>query len=285
MLRRIFGFATLRSFPVWQSRSFLRSEASAPNPVGANLTKEVVLWADTFNNYFEPEVLHAAVKVLKAAGYQVHLPQISAAVAGEALCCGRTALAYGQIPQARQHAQRTLEVLMPYVNQGMAVVGLEPSCLLSLRDEYLVLKLGDDAHKLAQAAVLFEEFLVREHSSGRLSLKLKTLSAKRALVHGHCHQKAFDAFKPVVQVLGWIPGLEVKAIESSCCGMAGAFGYSKNHWEVSMNMAEASLLPAVRSATADDLIVADGVSCRHQVLDGTARSAQHVASVLASALQ
>ena len=174
---------------------------------------------------------------------------------------------------------------MPYVNQGMAVVGLEPSCLLSLRDEYLVLKLGDDAHKLAQAAVLFEEFLVREHSAGRLSLKLKTLSAKRALVHGHCHQKAFDAFKPVVQVLGWIPGLEVKAIESSCCGMAGAFGYSKNHWEVSMNMAEASLLPAVRSATADDLIVADGVSCRHQVLDGTARSAQHVASVLASALQ
>ncbi len=285
-VRRALGFAALRSLPVWSSRSFLRetSQRPVPQPNAGVATMEVVLWADTFNNYFEPEVLHCAVRVLEAAGYRVHLPQLAAMTDGQPLCCGRTALAYGQIPLARQYAQRTLNALMPFVEQGMTVVGLEPSCLLSLRDEFLVLKLGADADRLAASALLFEEFLVKEQAAGRLNLKLRRLSAKRALVHGHCHQKAFDAFKPVLQVLGWIPDLEVRAIESSCCGMAGAFGYAKSHFEVSMKMAEATLLPAVRSAAPDDLIVADGVSCRHQVLDGAARKAQHVACVLAAAL-
>ena len=288
LVRKFLGFAPMRSLPVWRRKSFLNAHSvgsAAAAGEGGGLSKEVVLWADTFNNYFEPDVLHAALKVFEAAGYSVHLPQINASAQGEPLCCGRTALAYGQIPLAREYAQRTLDALMPFVRRGVAVVGLEPSCLLSLRDEYLVLKLGADAQLLADNAFLFEEFLLRERTAGRLVLKLKTLSAKRALVHGHCHQKAFDAFKPVVQVLGWIPELEVKPIESGCCGMAGAFGYSAHHWDISMKMAEAALLPAIRSANAGDLIVADGVSCRHQVLDGASRSAQHVATVLASALQ
>ncbi len=289
LVRTILGFAPLRSLPVWRRKSFLNSQPVrvgwrplAKNPASR---KSLCCGPIPSTTTSSPRCLHAALKVLEAAGYSVHLPQIHAAAQGEPLCCGRTALAYGQIPLAREHAQRTLDALMPFVRRGVAVVGLEPSCLLSLRDEYLVLKLGADAQLLADNAFLFEEFLLRERTAGRLALKLKPLSAKRALVHGHCHQKAFDAFKPVVQVLGWIPGLEVKPIESSCCGMAGAFGYSKHHWDISMKMAEAALLPAIRSANADDLIVADGVSCRHQVLDGAARPAQHVATVLASALE
>jgi Fe-S oxidoreductase len=132
--------------------------------------------------------------------------------------------------------------------------------------------------------MLFEEFLVREKQAGRLSLDLKPLDASRAWLHGHCHQKAFDALRPVEAVLGWIPELEVKTIESSCCGMAGSFGYEREHFDASMQMAELSLLPAVRQANDNDLVVADGTSCRHQIRDGAQRDALHVARVLDLAL-
>ena len=135
----------------------------------------------------------------------------------------------------------------------------------------------------AQASFLFEEFLVREEAAGRLQLTLKPLDQPKALLHGHCHQKAFDAVRPVETVLGWIPGLDVKTIESSCCGMAGSFGYEAEHYDASQAMAELSLLPAVREAR-DALIVADGTSCRHQIADGAQREALHVARVLAMAL-
>jgi Fe-S oxidoreductase len=148
--------------------------------------------------------------------------------------------------------------------------------------------LGEEASRLADHAYLFEEFLAREHAAGRLKLKLSALPEKRALLHGHCHQKAFDAVKPVQQVLGLIPELSVELIESSCCGMAGSFGYDAAHYEVSMQMAELSLLPALRKADADTLIVADGTSCRHQIADGMkghdVRPAEHVARVLERAL-
>jgi len=164
------------------------------------------------------------------------------------------------------------------------VVGLEPSCLLGLRDEFLSMLPGGESAELAMNAFLFEEFLAREHEAGRLDLKLGPLREKKALLHGHCHQKAFDAMPAVQKVLKLIPGLEVDAIESSCCGMAGAFGYEAAHYDVSMKMAELSLLPRVRKAGADDLIVADGTSCRHQIRDGSGRSAVHVARVLERAL-
>jgi Fe-S oxidoreductase len=144
---------------------------------------------------------------------------------------------------------------------------------------------GEETDALAARAVLFEEFLVAEKRAGRLILDLNALPEKQVLVHGHCHQKAFDAFSPVLEVLKWIPDLKVDAIESSCCGMAGAFGYEAEHYDVSMKMAELSLLPAVRKAEADTLIVADGTSCRHQIQDGAQREAVHVAKVLARAVR
>jgi Fe-S oxidoreductase len=164
------------------------------------------------------------------------------------------------------------------------IVGLEPSCLLTLRDELLSLRADDDAKRISAHALLFEEFLAREAASGRLSLPLKPLPQKRALVHGHCHQKSFGAFDAVSQALRLIPGLAVEAIESSCCGMAGAFGYGADTYSVSIAMAEASLLPAVRGADADTIIVADGTSCRHQIGDGAGREAVHVARVMAGSL-
>jgi Fe-S oxidoreductase len=243
-----------------------------------------VLFADTFNNHFEPENLHAAQRVLAAAGYAVHVAR--PADGGRPLCCGRTFLALGMVDEARREAQRLLTALKPYLERGVPIVGLEPSCLLTLRDEYLVLGLDDaEAGVLAERADLFEEFLADELDAGRLDLALRPLAHKRALLHGHCHQKAFAAMPPVARVLSLVPELEVQAVESSCCGMAGAFGYEADHFEVSMAMGEMSLFPAVRAESTETLIVADGTSCRHQIRDGTGRHAMHVARVLEQALE
>jgi Fe-S oxidoreductase len=274
------GLSAKRTLPRWRSDTFLSSAASAsPAPQDA---REVVLFADTFNNYFESENARAAFRVLQAAGYHV----IVARAPGEArpLCCGRTYLAAGQVIEAKQEARRTIDALLPFVARGVPVVGLEPSCLLTMRDEFLAYGFGEEARALADNALLFEEFLAREARAGKLNLKLKALPQSTALLHGHCHQKAFDAVKPVQLVLGLIPGLAVKLIESSCCGMAGSFGYEARHYEVSMQMGELALLPAVRQAGADTLIVADGTSCRHQIADGAQREAVHVARVLEAAL-
>ena len=292
-----FGFAAQRSLPSWRSDTFLGGLTYSINADGSvepqsrgSIEKnpgEVVLFADTFNNAFEPEVAHDALAVLEAAGYTVHIALPSDG-SRRPLCCGRTFLATGLVDQAKVEAKRTLTALMPYVERGAAIIGLEPSCLLSMRDEFLVMGLGEAAQRLASSAMLIEEFLAREHRAGRLRLPLSELPEKRALLHGHCHQKAFDALTPAVEVLKLIPGLQVDVIDSSCCGMAGAFGYEAAHYDVSMKMAELSLLPAVRSADTDTLLVADGTSCRHQIADGTrstgARHATHVVRVLARAL-
>ncbi|HEY4371469.1 MAG TPA: FAD-linked oxidase C-terminal domain-containing protein [Burkholderiales bacterium] len=272
---KVAGFSARRTLPRWR-RAFTKD--AAPKESG---TSEVVLLADTFNNYFESDNLKDALKVLEAAGYRVHL---SAKPGERPLCCGRTFLASGLVDEAKAEAKRMLDALMPFVERGVPVVGLEPSCLLTLRDEFLVYGYGDSAQKLADNAFLFEEFLARESTAGRLKLSLKALPQGKALLHGHCHQKAFDAVKPVQKVLQLIPDLKVELIESSCCGMAGAFGYEKDHIDISMKMAELALLPAVRKAEGDTLIVADGTSCRHQIKDGAAREALHVARVLARAL-
>ncbi|MGH6692557.1 MAG: (Fe-S)-binding protein, partial [Gammaproteobacteria bacterium] len=243
---------------------------------------EVVLLVDTFNRYFEPGNARAALAVLTAAGYTVHLPQ--AADARRPLCCGRTFLAGGLVEEARIEARRMVAALKPYVERGVPVVGLEPSCLLGLRDEFLSLLPGGESAEVAMHAFLFEEFLAREHAAGRLQLPLKPLPQKKALLHGHCHQKAFAAMPAVEQVLKLVPGLAVETVESSCCGMAGAFGYEAAHYDISMKMGELSLLPRVRAAGGDELIVADGTSCRHQIHDGAGRAALHVARVLEQAL-
>ncbi|MGE0557711.1 MAG: FAD-binding and (Fe-S)-binding domain-containing protein [Burkholderiales bacterium] len=274
--KTLLGFAAQRSLPAWRNDVF-----DAP-AAGTGDSREVVLLVDTFNRYFEPENAAAAVAVLEAAGYTVHVP--GAVDGSRPLCCGRTFLAQGLVDEARTEARRMIEALKPYIGRGVPVIGLEPSCLYSLRDEFLSMLPGADATGLAGAALLFEEFIAREHEAGRLRLKLKALPQTKALLHGHCHQKAFAAMPAVKKVLGLVPGLNVEMIESSCCGMAGSFGYEAKHYDVSLRMAETALLPKVREADANTLIVADGSSCRHQIHDGAAREAVHVARVLAAAL-
>jgi Fe-S oxidoreductase len=198
------------------------------------------------------------------------------------LCCGRTHLATGQIDLARAKAAELLDALLPFAQAGIAIVGLEPSCLLTLRDEALVLGLGERAETVAKQALLFEEFVAREAKAGRLSLKLKALD-QPLLLHGHCHQKAFGAVSPILDVLKLIPSAKPQLIESSCCGMAGSFGYEAKHHDVSMQMAEAALLPAIRQQP-DAVVVADGTSCRHQIADGAQRQAVHAAVLLARLL-
>ena len=221
--------------------------------------------------------------MLAAGGYRVTIA--TPHDGGRPLCCGRTYLATGMVEEARAEARRARAALAPHLARGVPIVGLEPSCLLGLRDELLVLLPGAESAALARAALLFEEFVVREHTAGRWRAELFEARPGRALVHGHCHQKAFGVMPSVTAALKLAPGLEVETIPSSCCGMAGAFGYEPRHVDVSLRMAELALLPAVRAARAETLIVADGTSCRHQILDGAAREALHVARVLADRLR
>jgi len=284
------GLSARRSLPRWRRDTFLRRDAGTAGVESGKGNADVVLFIDTFTNYFEPDNARAAVAVLRAGGYRV---QVARAATGDAeparpLCCGRTFLAAGLVDEAKREAGRVVAAMAPHVVRGAAIVGLEPSCLLTLRDEFLVMGLGDAARQLAGRALLVEEFLAREHDAARLNLPLAPLPQSRALFHGHCHQKAFDAVSPALRVLKLVPDLQVELIESSCCGMAGSFGVEAAHYDISMRMAELSLLPAVRATTADTLIVADGTSCRHQIDDGMRGagrdSALHVVRVLERAL-
>lgn len=282
---KLFGFSAKRSLPQWKSRHFFNTPVqSATREQVLAATKPVVLFVDTFNGYFESDNAHAALQVLQAAGYTVHIAS-KVQDDGKHLCCGRTFLSAGMVDQAKLKAREVVESLLPFAEKGIAIVGLEPSCLLTLRDELLVMGLGEGALQISKQALLFEEFLAREAKAGQLEafkVKLKPVS-QPVLLHGHCHQKAFAAVTPVMEVLSLIPGAKPELIESSCCGMAGSFGYEAEHYDVSMQMAEANLLPAVR-AKADAIVVADGTSCRHQIADGAQREAVHVAKLLAGQL-
>jgi Fe-S oxidoreductase len=281
LLRRLMettaGISARRRLPAWRRDVFSPQQAA----VGPAQGREVVLFADTFNRAFERENLDDALRVLVASGHLVHLPR--PVDGGRPLCCGRTFLSSGLVEQARAELDRLVATYAPFAARGVPIVGLEPSCLLTLRDELLALRSDPLAKSIAAQALLFEEYLAREAAAGRLSLPLGRI-AKRALLHGHCHQKSFGALKPVEQVLRLIPELTVETVESSCCGMAGGFGYATETYDSSMAMAELSLLPAVRRADAATLIVACGTSCRHQIADGTNRAALHVACVLAQSL-
>lgn len=278
---KMLGFSAKRSLPKWRRAHFFNARhqlATLEEVLAA--AKPVVLFVDTFNGYFESENAAAAVRVLKAAGYAVHV----AAKDGGAghLCCGRTYLAAGMAGEAKARARELVDALLPFAERGIAIVGLEPSCLLTMRDEMLSMGLGAPASAIAAKAVLFEEFLAAEAAAGRLeALKTKLAPIDRPiLLHGHCHQKAFAAVNPVLEVLRLIPGAKPELVESSCCGMAGSFGYEAAHHEVSMQMAELSLLPAVRKSP-EAIVVADGTSCRHQIHDGAGREAVHAAVLLA----
>jgi glycerol-3-phosphate dehydrogenase subunit C len=246
---------------------------------------EVVLYLDTFTRQFEPENATAAIEVLEHAGYRVHVVS-SVNNQGKNLCCGRTRLAQGMVDKARHSAQQLLDALAPFVDKALPVIGLEPACLLAIRDDYRFLGLGEQAEKTASLAVLFEEFLAREHAAKRLKLDLQPYKATEepVLVHGHCHQKAVGAMKSMRKVLKLIPGLKFELIESSCCGMAGHFGLEKEHEKSSLAMAELSLYPTIRNNPQAD-IVANGFSCRHQIREGTQKQASHIAVLLQGLLR
>jgi len=278
-MERWLGIAAKRSLPRVAASDLLPSVRQIAQ-VNEN-APEVVLLVDTFSNHFDPQIAQAALEVLQAAGYTVNITQ---AASGERpLCCGRTFLSNGMVDEARAEAVRMLDVLWPFANRGIPIIGLEPSCLLMLRDEYHALGLGERVAMTAKSALLLEEFLAREYDAKRLELKLKPMAGK-VLVHGHCHQKAFGAMKAMRKVLGLVPELQLEFIESSCCGMAGSFGMEAEHYEVSMQMGELALFPQVRAATADTLVISNGTSCRHQIRDGAMRESQHLAQVLQLAI-
>jgi Fe-S oxidoreductase len=269
---KLTGMSARRKLPAWRSDIY---RASPPKPGG----KEVVLFTDCFSRYFEPENARAARSVLDAGGYSVIEDD-----SRRPLCCGRTFLSAGLVEPAREELSRLVDALRPYAQRGAPIVGLEPSCILTLRDELSVVVKGEAAAVVGRQGALLEELLIAESRQGTLKLPFRQDGARQAFLHGHCHQKALGTMPDVVAALQLVPGLSVNVIESSCCGMAGAFGYEAEHYDVSMRMAERSLLPAVRSAPANALIIADGTSCRHQIHDGSGREAVHVARVLASAL-
>ena len=279
---RWLGLSVQRSLPRFRRDTFWRAAPTLKLASRAELlaaARPVVLFIDTFNGHLDSENAIAAVQVLQAAGYSVHAAR---GEQGQALCCGRTFLAAGLADAAKTRARQLLDALAPLARRGIPIVGLEPSCLLTLRDEMLAMGLGDDAQTVAGQALLFEEFVAREAQAGRFKPALRP-AGRPILVHGHCHQKAYGSLPSSLAALRLIPGAAPTLIESSCCGMAGAFGYEARHHAVSMQMAELSLLPAVRAAP-DALIVADGTSCRHQIFDGAGRQALHLARVLADHL-
>ncbi len=276
MTEGITGLTASRPLPEW-ARTRFRDEEGADGG-----TSDVVLFADCFNRYFEPENLRAAVNVLEAAGIGI---QVARSPKGERpLCCGRTFLSAGLVDEARVEAKRLMTALFPLAEKGMPVIGLEPSCLFTLRDEIPALLPGLEADALAGQARMLEEFLAEKSEAGDLSMPLAS-PGRPVLLHGHCHQKAMGVMSSIERTLALIPETEIRSAETSCCGMAGAFGYGVETHEISRKMGELDLLPAVRASDADTLIVADGTSCRHQIADLSDRQPIHVARVLEMALE
>ncbi|MFZ2006222.1 MAG: FAD-linked oxidase C-terminal domain-containing protein [Stellaceae bacterium] len=273
---KLLGFSAKRALPRWSSTPYKGAGQQAEREMdGAR--PEILLLVDTFNRYFEPENARAAERVLARAGYKVTTPEPNF---GRPLCCGRTFLAAGLIDEARAEARRMIAALGPAIAAGTPIVGLEPSCLLTLRDEYPALLPGEDSKALAAHAQLFEEFVETESKAGRFNLMLKAMPGKTALLHGHCHQKAFGTAGAAVDALKLIPELTVETFDSTCCGMAGAFGYEAEHHEMSLKIGELGVLPKMRAAAPGTLLAACGTSCRHQIADGAQREARHIVRIL-----
>jgi FAD/FMN-containing dehydrogenase/Fe-S oxidoreductase len=261
------GIDPRRKLPEVAKKTFSKRFPTLPQGEGP---AEVALFNDTWNEYQWPEIGEGAVRLFAAAGAKVYLPEV--------VCCGRPMLSEGLVDAARENARRNLDLLTPLVDRGVPLVGLEPSCILTMRDDYQKLLPNDErVEKLAEATRLFEEALLE------LDAELPLRDGSPVLLHGHCHQKALVGTKPTEEVLALAPGTEVTVVDSGCCGMAGQFGYKKGHYEVSMKMGERRLFPAVREAN-ESVIIAPGTSCREQISGGTGRHPQHPAVYLASRL-
>ncbi len=267
------------NLPIPAPQKFMPQRQSTPIDLEKeNDHRDVVLWIDTFNCHFEPQVMTAAETILRTAGYRLHFVQQPK----QRLCCGRSFLSQGFIDQARKSAQQVVDVLLPYAKKEIPIIGLEPSCLLMLRDDYRALGMGEEGTVVGKQALLLEEFLAREAQANRLKLTFRPLTTP-VLVHGHCHQKAAGAMKSMRRVLALIPELKFELINASCCGMAGSFGYEAEHAPLGRKMAEESLIPAVQ-AQPQAIVVANGFSCRQQLLNYGVSEPLHVAQLLAWAL-
>jgi FAD/FMN-containing dehydrogenase/Fe-S oxidoreductase len=261
------GIDPRRSLPRVARKTFSRHFPGLPQGAGP---AEVALFNDTWNEYQRPEIGVGAVRLFAAAGAKVHLPKV--------VCCGRPMLSEGLVDEARKNAKRNLDLLYPLAERGVPLVGLEPSCILTIRDDYKKLLPSDERVKeLAEATRLFEEALLE------LDAELPLKEGSPVLLHGHCHQKALVGTAPTEGTLALAPGADVEVVDSGCCGMAGLFGYEKGHYEVSMKMGERRLFPAVREAEGR-VVVAPGTSCREQISDGTGCRAVHPAEYLAQLL-
>ncbi len=274
---RLIGVSRHRSLPPFASQPFHRWFASRQAPVDAD-RPSVVLFPDTFADYNDPHIARAAVRVLESAGYRVLLPT-------RRVCCGRPQISKGFLKEVKALAQRQLDALGPYAAAGIPIIGLEPSCILTFRDEYPDLLDDPRTATLAQMSFLFDEFLACEVRAGRVTLRFRDQAPRRYLFHGHCHQKALIGSTHALTLLRMIPAADVREVDSGCCGMAGSFGYEAEHYAISYKIGDRALFPAVRALPADAEIVAMGTSCRQQIADGTGRRACHLAEALADALE
>jgi FAD/FMN-containing dehydrogenase/Fe-S oxidoreductase len=270
-LMRSIGIAPQRTMPAFARQTFSQWFTTRPRRQQPATRGRVVLFHDTFLEYNCPEVGRAATLLLEEAGFAVEL------VARK--CCGRPAISKGLLDQARRDAQYNIALLLPYARQGIPIVGIEPSCILTLREDYRDLLPGADAATVAEQALTIDEFLYQLHQRHELDLVF-TDTPKRLLLHGHCHQKALVGTTPTLTVLRLPPGYTVQEIASGCCGMAGAFGYEAEHYGVSMTIGSQRLFPAVEAAAPEVDIVADGISCRQQIQHATGRQARHMVEVL-----
>ena len=272
------GISSRRPLPKWSSHPWRESEANGALGPG-DAFPAVALFVDTFTRWFEPEVARAALDVLS----QTRQTSGGVRAKGRPLCCGRTYLSAGLLDEAREEGHRVIDAMLPYAANGIPVVGLEPSCVYTIKEDLPRLIPTEDARRVADNMILFEEAIDADLESGiTLPFVEQNGSAK---VHGHCHQKAAGSADVTARLLNRIPGFDAELIESGCCGMAGAFGYHEEHYEVSMAIGELDVLPAVREAGPDVAIVAAGTSCRAQITDGTGREAKHPAEIIRDALQ
>ncbi len=265
-----------RDLPPFAAQTFGKWFGSRQPGPRSGKNGSVVLFDDCFLNYNYPEVGRAAVEVLEAAGLEVHL--------AEKKCCGRPMLSKGLIEDAREVAQHNVREFEQYADAGVPVVGCEPSCLLTLRDEYAELIPGEAPKKVAANAWMLDEFLVKLAAEGKLDLPLKT-TERKVLFHGHCHQKAHIGSKPSLDALRLVPGQTVEEVNSGCCGMAGSFGFEKGHYEISEKIGAERLFPAVESAQAETEIAVTGVSCRQQIDHFTSRRPRHVVEILRDSVE
>ena len=276
ILDRFLGIDRRRRMPRLASQRFSKWFGKRTYRRGGDRGK-VVLYSDTFTEYNDPQIGMAATFVLESAGFEVVLPD-------DRLCCGRPMISKGFLRDAKIRARHNVERLAPYASQGLPIVGLEPSCVLTFRDDYLDL-LGDDprARSVAEHMYMLEEFLDGLRVEGTLELPF-TGTRRDILFHGHCHQKALIGTGQAMAVMSLPPNYHVREIPSGCCGMAGSFGYESEHYDISMKVGEDRLFEAVRSADPETVVVAEGTSCRHQIMDATGRRARHWVEVLVEAL-